>query len=116
MKNRIVLDFGVFNSILKELRAVRRELRGMRGESEKKPLPKRTLDDPIGTPEVLKMLKITPATLISYEKKGLLQYHKEGQAKIYSRAEVLAFKKSRGRRKRLTKNLLRRTFTSGKSR
>jgi hypothetical protein len=114
MKNRIVLDFGVFNSILKELKAVRRELRSLKGEQEKKPLPKRSLSDPIHTPDVLRMLKVSPATLISYEKKGLLKYHKEGQSKVYSKADVVGFKKNRGRRKRLTKGLLRKRFAPAK--
>jgi hypothetical protein len=116
MKNRIVLDFGVFNSILRELKAVRRELRSIKGENEKKALPKRVLKDPINTQDVLKMLKVSPATLISYEKKGLLQYHKEGQSKVYSQAEVSEFKRTKGRRKRITKSLLRKKFSPQKGR
>jgi hypothetical protein len=112
MKSRIVIDLGVFNAILRELKAVRRELRSLKGEQEKKPLPKRALEDAIRTPDVLRMLRITPATLNSYEKKGLLKFHKEGQSKIYSQSEVLAFRKSKGRRKRITKNLLSKKFAA----
>lgn len=106
MKSRIVIDLAVFNSILRELKAIRKELRVIKGEPERKPVAKRDLDDPIGTQEVLRVLKITPATLINYEKKGLIKFHKEGRSKVYSRAEVLAFKKSKGRRKRLSKAML----------
>jgi hypothetical protein len=111
MKNRIVLDFGVFHSILRELKAVKKEIRAMKGESEKKALPKRELRDAIHTQDVLRILKISPATLNNYERKGLLKYHKDGQSKIFSHAEVLSFKKSKGRRKRLTRNLIQRKFT-----
>jgi hypothetical protein len=110
MKNRIVLDFGVFNSILRELKAVRKELRVIKGEPEKKPLPRRNLRDAIGTQDVLRILKVSPATLNNYERKGLLKYHKEGQSKVFSESEVRSFKKNKGRRKRLTKNLIQKRF------
>jgi hypothetical protein len=108
MKNRIVIDLQVFNSILRELKGIRKELRQIKGEPEKKALPKRTLEDAISTSEVLRMLKITPATLNQYEKKGFLKYHKEGRSKIFSQTEVLAFKKVKGRSKRLSKKVLNR--------
>ncbi len=111
MKNRIIIDLSIFNSILRELKAVRRELKAIKGEQEKKPVPARQLSDAVHTSEVLRILKITPATLNAYEKKGLLKYHKEGRNKVFSQAEVLAFKKSRGRRKRLTRNILKEKFT-----
>jgi hypothetical protein len=107
MKNRIVLDLSIFNSILRELKAIRKELRVIKGDTEKKPVPKRILTDGITTKEVLHLLKITPATLISYEKLGLLKYHVEGRNKIYSESEVRNFKKSRGRRKRLSRTLIK---------
>ena len=106
MKNRIIIDLNVFNSILRELKGVRKELRHLKGEPEKKIVQKRDLNDAIPTPEVLRILKITPATLNSYEKKGFLTFHKEGIRKIYSQGEVLAFKKSKGRSKRLSKKFI----------
>ena len=114
MKSRIVIDLSIFNSILRELKAVRRELKSIKGEPEKKAVPARQLNDAVHTPEVLRILKITPATLNNYEKKGLLKYHKEGRSKVFSHAEVLAFKKSRGRRKRLTKSVLQEKFEGKK--
>lgn len=115
MKNRIVLDFSVFNSILRELRAVKREIRALSGAAEKKPLPKRNLTDAIHTDDVLRILKVSPATLIGYEKKGLIKYHKEGRKKVYSEAEVREFRRRRGRRKRVTKNVLTQRFKKNSS-
>lgn len=106
MKNRIVIDLSVFSMILKELKSIRKELRAGKGEKEKKPVEKRNLTDAILTPDVLKILKVTPTTLINYEKKGLIKYHKEGRSKVYSEAEIQAFKKGRGKRKRITRSLL----------
>lgn len=86
---------------------MRKELRTLKGEQEKKPVQSRDLNDAIYTPEVLRMLKITPTTLINYEKKGLIKYHKEGRNKVYSRGEIVDFKKLKGRgRKRLSKKLI----------
>lgn len=110
MKNKIVLDFAVFNSILREMKSIRRELASMSGTSQKKPVAKRQLKDAIYTPDALRILKVTPATLIGYEKKGLIRYHKEGQKKVYSESEVREFRRSRGRKKRITKNVLRTRF------
>jgi hypothetical protein len=110
MKNRIVIDFSVFHSMLRELKAMRRELKSIKGEPESKPLPKRKLRDAVSTPEVLHILKVSPMTLMSYEKKGLIKFHKEGRSKVYSETEVRAFRKSRGRAKRLTKNTIQRRF------
>ena len=83
----------------------------MAGAPDKKPVAKRDLKDAIYTPDVLRILKVSPATLNGYEKKGLIPFHKEGVQKVYSEAEVRAFKSSKGRRKRLTKNLLRDRFS-----
>lgn len=107
MKNRIIIDLNVFNSILKELKGMRKELKAIKGEPQKKPVAKRDLTDAIGTEEVLSLLKITTATLNNYEKKGLLKFHKEGVRKVFSRDEVVAFKKLRGRKKRLSANFLK---------
>ena len=112
MKSRITIDLAIFNSILKELKGVRKELRELKGEPVKRPLAPRQLKDAIYTNDVLKILKVSPATLGSYEKKGLIKFHREGRSKVFSEAEVLAFKKSRGRKKRLTKNVIRSRFTS----
>jgi hypothetical protein len=106
MKNRIIIDLNVFNSILKELKGVRKELKAIKGEKQSKPVPVRQLDDAINTDEVLRLLKITPATLIRYDKQGLVKFHKEGRNKIYSRGEIMEFKKMKGRRKRLPKGLM----------
>jgi len=106
MKNRIVIDLSVFTLILKELKSIRKELRSAKGLKDKEAIEKRELSDPIYTPEVLKILKITPTTLINYEKRGLIKYHKEGRSKVYSEAEIQAFKKGRGKRRRVTLSLL----------
>ena len=110
MKSRITIDLSIFNSILRELKGVRRELKALKGEPVKKPVAPRELSDAIYTPDVLKILKVSPATLGSYEKKGLLKFHREGRNKVFSEAEVRAFKKSKGRKKRLTKTVISERF------
>ena len=105
MKTRFTLDFQVLNLILKELRAIKKELRnGKPGAASAKPLPPREIGDKIYSQDVMKLLRISPATLIHYEKRGFLKFHKEGRNKVYSEAEVLAFKKQKRGRKRLGKN------------
>jgi|GEM_PF-1640112 hypothetical protein len=111
LKKRFVIDFEVFNLMLRELRLIKKELRNLKQgggstASAKVPAAKREISDKVYTPDVLKKLKITAATLISYEKQGLLTYHKEGRNKVYSEAEVMAFKKLKGRGKRLKKATL----------
>lgn len=111
MKTRFIVDFKVFSLMLKELRAIRRELRMLKGGtagSASRQAPAREVKDKIYSSDVLKMLKITPATLIQYEKRGLIRSHKEGRNKVYSNAEILAFKKLKRGKKRLGKS-----FTAG---
>jgi hypothetical protein len=110
MKNRVTIDFGIFYSILRVVKGIRKDLRTMQTGEVRKPVPKRKLRDAIYTEDVLRILKISPATLNNYEKKGLLKFHKEERRKVYSEAEVRAFRTSKGRRKRLTKNLIQRKF------
>lgn len=92
--------------MLKELRGIRKEIQILNGKARPaaKPLPARKIEDKIYSTDVLKKLKISVATLIKYEKMGLIKFHKEGRSKVYSLAEVLAFKKLKGGRKRLGKN------------
>jgi hypothetical protein len=106
MKTRFTVDFKIFALMLKELRAIRRELRVLKGgtAAAAKPGPVRELKDKIYSDEVMKLLRITPATLIQYEKRGLIKYHKEGRNKVYSHAEILALKKMKRGKKRLGKN------------
>ena len=111
MKTRFIVDLKVFSLMLKELRALRREIRALKGgaaATTSKPGPAREVKDKIYSSDVLKMLKITPATLIQYEKRGLIKSHKEGRNKVYSHAEILAFKKLKRGKKRLGKS-----FTAG---
>ncbi|MBI3511436.1 MAG: MerR family transcriptional regulator [Bacteroidetes bacterium] len=109
MKTRFTLDFKVFSLMLKELRGIKRELRNLKssggGNSGEQPV--RNISDKIHSSEVMRRLKISPATLIKYEKLGLLKFHKEGHVKVYSESEVVAFKKMKGRRKRLGKNFFK---------
>lgn len=106
MRTRFTLDLKVFSLMLKELRLLRKELRNIKGAAPAaaKPLPAREVKDKIYSTDVLKKLRITAATLIKYEKMGLIKFHKEGRSKVYSEAEILAFKKLKGGRKRLSKN------------
>lgn len=108
----MTIDFSVFQSILRELKSIRRELQAAAGKPIKKPVAKRDLRDAVFTSDVLRILKVSPATLNGYEKKGLIKFHKEGTKKVYSEAEVRAFKSSKGRRKRLTQNVLRERFNA----
>lgn len=110
MKSRITIDLSVFNTILRELKGIRRELKAVKGEAIKKPLPQRQLKDAVYTPDVLRILKVSPATLASYEKKGLIKFHKEGRSKVYSEAEIREFRKARGRSKRLTPTVINKRF------
>ncbi|HEU4717588.1 MAG TPA: MerR family transcriptional regulator [Bacteroidia bacterium] len=104
MKTRFTLDFKIFSLILKELRAIKRELKNVKGTPAATPAPKREIKDKIYSQDVLKRLRISPATLIKYEKRGLIKFHKEGRSKVYSEAEILAFRKLKRGRKRLGKN------------
>ncbi len=106
MKNRIVIDLKVFALILKEVRAMKRELHGLRGAltTAQKAQPAREVKDKIYSSDVMRMLRITSATLGKYEKLGFLKFHKEGHIKVYSEAEVVEFKKMKGKRKRIGKN------------
>lgn len=106
MKSKLTIDLSIFNSILRELKSIRKELKSIKGEPERKPVAKRKLSDPITTADVLRILKITPATLNKYEKLGFIHFHKEGRSKIYSETEVRAFRKAKGRSKRVGKNVL----------
>jgi len=108
LKKRFVIDFEVFNLMLRELRAIRKELRNLKtvNNPAKKSEPAREIKDKIYTPDVLKKLKITAVTLGNYEKKGLISSAKEGRNKIYSEAEILAFKKFKGKGKRVSKRIL----------
>ena len=112
MKSKMTIDLSICNSILRELKAIRRELKGINGEPQKKPVAKRVLKDAIHTVDVLNILKISPATLNGYGKKGLIRFHKEGIKKVYSEAEIREFRKAKGRRKRLTKNVLKERFAA----
>lgn len=109
MKNRIIIDLKVFNLILKELRGVKREIRALKTNTiaTAKASQKRDIPDKIYSADVMRRLKITPATLIKYEKMGLLKFHKEGRNKVYAESEVMAFKKAKGRRKRLGKTFFK---------
>ncbi|HLG02795.1 MAG TPA: hypothetical protein VI731_04315 [Bacteroidia bacterium] len=107
MKNRIVIDLKVFNLILRELRLIKKDLRSKGDTASARPAPPRDLKDKVYSNDVLRILKITPATLIKYEKMGLLRYHKEGRSKVYSENEVREFKKAKGRRKRIGKSFLK---------
>lgn len=94
--------------MLKELRSIRKEIRLLNGNARPaaKPLPVRQIEDKIYSADVLKKLKISVATLIKYEKMGLIKFHKEGRSKVYSLAEILDFKKKMGGRKRISKDFL----------
>lgn len=85
---------------------IRKELQIMNGSKKApaKPHPARQISDKIYTDEVLKLLRITPATLNNYEKKGYFPFHKEGRKKVYSLAEIQAFKKLKRGKKRIGKN------------
>lgn len=106
MKTRFTLDLSVFYLMLKELRLIRKELQIMNGSKKApaKPLPAREISDKIFSEDVLKLLRITSATLNNYEKKGFIPFHQEGRKKVYSQAEIQAFKKLKRGRKRLGKN------------
>ncbi|HTL82830.1 MAG TPA: MerR family transcriptional regulator [Bacteroidia bacterium] len=109
MKTRFTLDLKVFHLMLKELRGVKKEIRALKAalaSSAKAAQPVRQVSDKIHSYEVMKMLKITPATLIKYEKQGLIKFHKEGRNKVYSEAEIVAFKKFKRGKKRLSRKFL----------
>jgi hypothetical protein len=117
MKSRLVIDLGIFNLMLKELRSLKREIRALKGVTTSVAKataagPRQHLQDKIASAEAMRILKVTPATLIKYEAQGLIKFHKEGRNKIYSKGEILAFKKAKGRRKRISKNLLKERFLS----
>jgi hypothetical protein len=115
MKSRIVIDLKVFTLMLKELRSLKREIRALKGVTTTVAKataagPRRDIQDKIGSSEAMRILKVTPATMIKYEKMGLLKFHKEGRNKIYSKGEIMQFRKAKGRRKRISKNLLNEKF------
>lgn len=74
-----------------------------------KPLPAREISDKIFGDDVLKLLRISPATLNNYEKRGYIPFHKEGRKKVYPMTEIQAFKKLKRGKKRFGKN-----FSTGK--
>ena len=105
MKTRFTLDLKVFSLILKELRAIKREIQDSKktqSAAQKKPVV-RDLKDKVYSKDVMRLLRITNATLVKYEKLGFVKFHREGRTKVYSEAEVLAFKKMKGKRKRIGK-------------
>ena len=109
MKTRFTLDFKVFSLMLKELRIIKRELRNLQHVgSSTATAPAGDSQDKMYSRDVLKALHITTATLIKYEKMGFLKFHREGRNKVYSEAEVLAFRKLKGRRKRISKSYINR--------
>lgn len=113
-KNRIVIDLSAINVLMAEVNNLKMELkevkRGLGQVNIRKRRPATTVvsKGQLLSKDVMKMLRVTPATLISYEKAGLIPYIKQGRSKIYTKEDVANFRKLKGTRKRLGKDLLRR--------
>ena len=104
MKTRFTLDLKVFSLILKELRSIKREIQVVKKIQPSTPKSQtREVKDKIYSSDVMRLLKITNATLVKYEKLGFIKFHREGVIKVYSEVEILAFRKLKGRRKRIGK-------------